>query len=371
MTPSHRGDGFARVDPGLFRARPAGWRRGACLRLGVTAMLLALGGATVSEARPVRVAVAPFAGEPQDLPVAQALAGRLARRSIQRLIAPDAFVAAAGFEPPAERIRRWAHTVAVDAIVVGRLADAADGAGPRRIEAILRSGHSGAELARHAVSIQHPGELGASAEILAAAILSDLGYEPPPDEPAVAVRPGSPGASAAAASGSGAPASDRRRGRDAGFQPPGSQSSVPTEIKAEEAEIIDRSEGRRLVFRRDVWVRQGDVTLRSDWLEALYDRGASDPKRLVARGSVTVDQGDRHAECDEATYLRLEQTLICVGHAVLIQDCDIVRGQRIEFDLARDRARVEGGASIVIRSEAEAATRAAGAGVCPEEGSSS
>ena len=369
MTQSHRRDGFARIDPGFFRARLAGRRRGSRLRCGVAAVLLALGGAAVSDARPVRVAVAPFADEPKGLPVAQALAGRLARRSIQRLIAPDAFVAAAGFEPPAERIRRWAHTVAVDAIVVGRLVDAADGAGPRRIEAILRSGHSGAELARHAVSIQHPRELGASAEILAAAILRDLGYEPPPEEPAEAGRPGSPGASAAADSGAEAPASDR--GLDTGFQLPGSQSSVPTEIKAEEAEIIDRSEGRRLIFRRDVWVRQGDVTLRSDWLEALYDRGASDPKRLVARGSVTVDQGDRHAECDEATYLRLEQTLICVGHAVLIQDCDIVRGQRIEFDLARDRARVEGGASIVIRSEAEAEMRAAGAGVCPAGGSSS
>ena len=338
------------------------------------AVLLALGSTAVSEARPVRVAVAPFEDETTGLPVAQAVAGRLARRPIQRLIAPDAFFAAAEFEPPAEQVRRWAHTVAVDAIVVGRLVASEDDAGAGRIEAILRSGHSGAELARHAVSIGRPAELGASAEILATAILRDLGYEPPPDAPppdapTEAGPPERAGGSAAAGSAADPAEPDRRRGLDAGFQLPGSDPSTPTEIKAEEAEIIDRSDGRRLFFRRNVWVRQGDMTLRSDWLEALYDRGASDPRRLVARGSVNVDQGDRHAECDEATYLRFEQTLTCVGHAVLVQGCDVVRGKRIEFDLARDRAHVEGGASIVIRSEAEA--RAAGAVACPGEGSSS
>jgi lipopolysaccharide export system protein LptA len=333
-------------------------------------VLLVLGTAAVSEARPVRVAVAPFEDEPDGLPVAQALAGRLARRPIQRLIAPDASFAKAEFEPTADRIRRWAHTVAVDAIVVGRLAEP-DEAGARRVEAILRSGHSGAELARHSVAIRHPAELGASAEILAAAILQDLGYEPPPDERAEERPLGKSRALGAAGPESEPGEPDRRRGLDAGFQLPGSQSSVPTEIKAEEAEIIDRSDGRRLVFRRDVWVRQGDLTLRSDWLEALYDRGESDPKRLVARGSVKVDQGDRRAECDEATYLRLEQTLTCVGHAVLVQGCDVVRGERIEFDLAGDRAQVEGGASILIRSEGETGSQAAGAAACVAQGSSS
>lgn len=363
--------GPPRVDSVSCRGRLAGGTRGRRLRCAVAAVLLILGTAVVSEARPVRVAVAPFEDEPTDLPVAQAVAGRLARRPIQRLIAPDASFAKAEFEPTADRIRQWAHTVAVDAIVVGRLVEEPDDDGARRVEAIVRSGHSGAELARHSVAIRHPAELGASAEILAAAILRDLGYEPPPDAWAGEGPTGTSGASAAAGPESDPGESDRRRGLDAGFQLPGSQSSVPTEIKAEEAEIIDRSDGRRLVFRRDVWVRQGDLTLRSDWLEALYDRGASDPKRLVARGSVKVDQGDRRAECDEATYLRLEQTLTCVGHAVLVQGCDVVRGERIEFDLAGDRAQVEGGASILIRSEAEAEAQAADAVACVAEGGSS
>jgi len=335
-------------------------------------MLLTLGSAVVSEARPVRIAVAPFEDETTGLPAAEAVTGRLARRSIQRLIAPDAFFGEGGFEPPAEQIRRWAHTMAVDAIVVGRLFASEDDAGAARIEAILRSGHSGAQLARHAVSIGHPAELGASAEVLAAAILRDLGYEPPPEGSAEAGPSGAAGASTSALAGTGSSDPERRRGLEAGFQLPGSDASAPTEIKAEEAEIIDRSEGRRLVFRRKVRVRQGDMILHSDWLEALYDRGESDPKRLVARGSVNVDQGGRHAECDEATYLRIDQTLTCVGQAVLVQGCDIVRGERIEFDIARDRARVEGGASIVIHPEEEdAGTQGAGAAACPAEGSAS
>jgi len=369
MTRGHRRGGSLRVGR-LGSDRFAGRAIRRRLRWAAAFLLLALGAASFSDARPVRVAVAPFEDEPEGLPMAEALAGRLARRPIERLIGPDTVFETADFEPPAERIRRWAHLVAVDAVVVGRLVGSAQGAGigESRVETILRSGHSGAELARHSVSIGHPADLGASAEILAAAILTDLGYRPPPPVEA-------PVASGSTDEGRDSSAADRGRGPETGLQLPGSQSSEATEIKADEAEIIDRSEGRRLVFRRDVWVRQGDVTLRSDWLEAIYDRGASDPKRLVARGSVKVDQGDRQAQCDEATYLRLEQTLTCVGHAELVQGCDIVRGERIEFDLEGNRAHVEGGASIVIRSEAEAETEAeaeaADASACAARGSAS
>lgn len=372
-----RAPGFGRICEGMEEQRRKLSRGGGAIARTALAMALALFLAEPGMAGPglsagpaaagaVRVAVAPFADEPSGLPLAMALAGRLARRPIERLIAPDAPVAQAEFEPRAEAIRRWAHTVAVDAVVVGRLVPLPSKEG-YDAEAIVRSGHSGAEMARHSVRIARPAELGSSAEILAAAILTDLGYRGPDPDPAP--DPGSGPPAAVAPSGEGATRGNAgtsppagRGGLEAGLAGPGFRGDEPIEIQADEAEIVDRSEGRELWFKDNVHVRQGNVTLRSEWLEAHYRKGESEPRQLIARGDVQVEQGDRQARCDEAIYLREEQRLSCVGHAELIQGCDVVRGDRIEFDLADDRAHVQGAASIVIRSEEAAAACEAGKG---------
>jgi lipopolysaccharide transport protein LptA len=140
-------------------------------------------------------------------------------------------------------------------------------------------------------------------------------------------------------------------GLDVAFSDSKFRSDTPIEIKADEAEIIDRDEGRHLIFRRNVWVRQDSVTLRSDRLEAFYAKGESEPRELIAEGNVKVDQHDRHAKCHRAIYLRDENRLTCIGRAELVQGCDIIRGDSIEFDLAGDQARVQGAASIVIQPE--------------------
>jgi lipopolysaccharide transport protein LptA len=139
------------------------------------------------------------------------------------------------------------------------------------------------------------------------------------------------------------------RGLEGGLDLAGFRNDAPIEINAEEAEIVNGDLGRELVFRRNVEVRQANVTLRSDLLEATYLKGRSEPERLVAQGHVLVDQGGRRARCDRAIYQRTAQRLTCAGRAELVQGCDVVRGDSIEFDLADDRARVQGAASIVIR----------------------
>jgi lipopolysaccharide transport protein LptA len=134
------------------------------------------------------------------------------------------------------------------------------------------------------------------------------------------------------------------------------RSDTPIEIKADEAEIINRDEGRQLIFKRNVWVRQDNVTLRSDWLEATYRKGESEPRELIAEGDVRIVQDDRRAKCDRAIYQRELNRLTCSGRAELVQGCDMIRGASIEFDLAGDRARVEGAASIVIQPKGNTST---------------
>ena len=132
---------------------------------------------------------------------------------------------------------------------------------------------------------------------------------------------------------------------------PGSRRDDPISINSEELEVLPLDGGRRLVFSRNVEVLQGGVTLNADRLEALYPQGASQPEELIASGHVRVVQGDRRARCEEAVYRRAAHTIVCRGEAEVLQGCDRLRGAEIEFDLERERVRVTGAASVVIRSE--------------------
>ncbi|MEM9176676.1 MAG: LptA/OstA family protein, partial [Myxococcota bacterium] len=244
----------------------------------------------------------------------------------------------------------------VDALILGRVWPATDER-PARLVVVVRSGHSGAERARHALDLPAPARRPEVIERLAAKILTGLGYEMPSEAP-----PGAVAAAGPVTSDSAGPAEDRGRGLDAAFDREGFDGDAPIEIKADEAEIVSRDHGRELLFQRNVHVTQANVTLRSERLEATYRRGESEPEKLVAHGDVLVDQGGRRARCDRAIYLRKDQRLTCSGRAELVQGCDVVRGDSIQFWLADDRARVQGAASIVIRPEGEA-----GAG-CKEMG---
>lgn len=309
---------------------------------------------------PIRIAVSSFVGEDADGAIAEALSERLAERSLERLITPRDFIARPDLEPLASDIRRWAYVTAVDAIVVGRVGPSEDGdSDDTVVETALRSGHSGAELWRREIRLGRSGDRRTSIDGLASMILAKLGYPTdssgsgPPD----AVPAGAPESRSERATAFSRTAEAGRRdgvagaARDEAATPPDFRSDAPIAIEAEEAEIIDRDGGRKLVFQKNVRVRQADVTLRSDRLEASYRKGESEPRKLVAEGRVRVDQGGRRAECDHAIYLRASQTLSCKGNATLVQGCDIVRGEAIEFDLEGNRVRVEGAASILIQPE--------------------
>jgi lipopolysaccharide export system protein LptA len=306
---------------------------------------------TQSLSRIARLAVAPFAGEKEALAIAHALVDELSRTSIERLIAPGDFVATRTFEPRAADIRRWAYNSAVDAIVVGRVyLTGKDAKQTRFIEAVIRSGHSGAALSRHAVSSRFGDSYQQAIAELALLISGDLGLLPesrdetPDDRRSAKATDADPPQTSEGSEAKGL-ASD--------FSTSGFRKDAPIEISAEVAEIISRNDGRRLIFQRNVHVRQANVSLRSDRLVAFYQKGESEPRELQAEGNVRIVQDDRRASCDRATYLRKASRLVCRGHAEMVQGCDIVRGESIEFDLAGQHAVITGAASIVIEPEGD------------------
>lgn len=323
--------------------------------------------AAVDVSGPARgIAVMPFAaGAPNEgerLPdVASLLAGALSARSSARVVAPESLRRDdRGLDDPeASDVRRWAQWNAVENVVVGRTTRNGDGLD---VAIELRSAHSGAARAEYRLAPSSGDDLPRTVERVAGLILADLGEgDPGPDSlPPVAAAPPPVGAAAEAA----ASASD---GEIDLALLPSRRRDDPISINSDELEVLPQDGGRRLVFSRNVEVLQGDVTLHADRLEAVYPQGASQPELLLASGRVRVAQGDRRARCDEASYERAAQTIVCRGKAEVLQGCDRVRGEQIEFDLENERVHVSGAASVVIQSQSQSGDRAECAAM--EEGS--
>jgi lipopolysaccharide transport protein LptA len=329
----------------------------------------------VADPRP-RLALAPVesVSEPDgDRPAgpdpAPRLAELLAGRGRVRVVAPDALGESVPGRPEARNVRRWASERGWHALLVGRRE--AQGVA-ERVALELRSGHSGAALATIEASIP-AGEAGGEAlERVAGEIEAALGVAPAappvatpaPEAHDSAPAPSGPGAASPSAAAAGSSASPKQGGplaRNLAGSP-----DAPIEIHADELEVEERKGERRILFRRNVRVKQDDVVLTTDALEALYPKGDSQPERLVARGHVRVTQRDRQARCDEATYVRSASLLTCTGRAELRQRCDVVRGSEIAFDLDADRVRVLGAASVVIHPQRDQDEAGASAPGCPE-----
>lgn len=129
----------------------------------------------------------------------------------------------------------------------------------------------------------------------------------------------------------------------------GEGNATAMTIESDELEMQALPNNERVLrFERNVRVRQGDLSLRADRLEAFYPADRGEPERLRASGAVRVDQPGQSAFCAEAEYRRDLDRLTCRGEARLVRGCDEVRGDAIEFDLGAERARVVGAAQVVI-----------------------
>jgi len=331
----------------------------------VAVLLLALlsGGAALAQAAAepgppepssVAIGVLPFEGVgPPGASVpdaARRLADRLATRGVGRVVGPEGFPEAPTFAPSREQVQAWAAEAQVDALVVGRVTRI----GQRiSLDLRLRAADSARTISTHVAEAARPGELDAAVDRLVDQIVREARAAGIRPVPAVAARgaredPAPPPARPSASAGSDAGGGDGASGEE-GFLGTG-RGDEPINIRSGELEAFEEGGERRFVFRRDVEVRQGDLRLTSERLEAFYPQGSSQPDRLEASGRVVVLQGDREARCDRATYLRGEGRVLCFGDdAVLVQGGDRVQGKEIEFDLDTERLVVRGGADVQLQ----------------------
>jgi len=125
------------------------------------------------------------------------------------------------------------------------------------------------------------------------------------------------------------------------------RSEVPAQVRAVRLEASDDAGGRHIVFDGDVEVSQQGATLRAQRLEAVYPPGASQPERLIATGGVSLVEGSRHARCESAEYLRLENRVRCFG-GVAEQGGDRLEGDQIDFTLGEETLSLRGRTRLVL-----------------------
>ncbi len=275
-----------------------------------------------AEAARVRVGVAPFeVAGPSGVEVpdfATLLADLLGTRGVGRIVGPEQFGAPATAQVEASAARAWATAAAVDGVVVGRTTQL----GSRfSVDVRLLSATSGAVVDTYIAEIARTDQVTSAVAKLADQVIAGvLGLAGP------AERAAPPAARSAAGSNPSLHAFD---------------SSAPISIKSTALEATEVNGNRRLVFNGDVNVVQDDITMTSHRLTADYPKGASEPSRLVAQGSVRVVQGNQEARCDSGTFQRAEKLLVCCGHAELRDGASRVRGKCIEFNLGDQTVRVE------------------------------
>ncbi|MDP2620961.1 MAG: LptA/OstA family protein [Hyphomicrobiales bacterium] len=121
-------------------------------------------------------------------------------------------------------------------------------------------------------------------------------------------------------------------------------SDKPIDIASDVLEVLD--EEQLAIFKGNVNVVQGEVTLKTKVLKVSYDGrvnggGQQQIRRLEALGKVLVETKDQTVTGDHAVF-EMKQNIITVdGDVVLTQGGNVLRGSKLVVDLNTSRSRLE------------------------------
>ncbi len=122
-------------------------------------------------------------------------------------------------------------------------------------------------------------------------------------------------------------------------------SAQPIEITADSMEVDQ--EQRTATFQGTVDAVQGELRLRADAVTVHYrDKAAGGGKEISvieALGNVFVSSPGETAEGERGVYDVTKRTIALDGNVVLTRGGNVIRGERLELDLAKGVSRVIGG----------------------------
>ncbi|MCX7634916.1 MAG: hypothetical protein N2Z74_04145 [Syntrophales bacterium] len=130
--------------------------------------------------------------------------------------------------------------------------------------------------------------------------------------------------------------------------------SQPIKITSDRLEAF--GDKRLVVFSGNAVAVQGDKIIRADRLSLYYKKetsgvktgdpggieGAGELERIEAKGRVRITHGKRQVTGDEAVYEQDTQIITMTGNAVMREEGNVVRGDKITVLLNENRGVVEG-----------------------------
>jgi lipopolysaccharide transport protein LptA len=97
---------------------------------------------------------------------------------------------------------------------------------------------------------------------------------------------------------------------------------------------------RTAVFEGNVVVTDVRVTIKADQMTALFSTN-NQPEMITAVGNVVIEQEDRQATCERATYSVRSGLLVLTGKPVVRRGEELMSGSRIIFSRDDDKVKCE------------------------------
>jgi len=119
----------------------------------------------------------------------------------------------------------------------------------------------------------------------------------------------------------------------------GSQdTSLPVEI---EADLLTVEQDQSLaIFEGHVLATQGEMSLRADRLLVFYSdaetQGGQSIRRIEVAGNVVIASPTETATARDGVYDVVGESMALTGDVVLTQDDNVLKGDRLDIDLARN-----------------------------------
>lgn len=127
---------------------------------------------------------------------------------------------------------------------------------------------------------------------------------------------------------------------------------APVEVTADQLDI-DQQSGVAL-FTGNVRVAQGELRIASPRLRVEYSRRSADGaggqiEKMHATGGVTINNGRATAESAEAEYTVSTGIVVMTGDVVLVQDENVLAGDRFDVDLRAGRGVMTGRVRTILQ----------------------
>ena len=122
-------------------------------------------------------------------------------------------------------------------------------------------------------------------------------------------------------------------------------TALPIEIAADALEV--QQEKQIAVFSGNVDAQQGNIKLQADRIWVHYQGDADDDaaqaiSRIDAEGQVFFSSGAETAEGDQGTYDVDNGVITLTGAVVLTQGNNVIKGNRVVFDLTTGQSTMDG-----------------------------